>query len=251
MGRSTRTLPRELLTDEESDRLLEQCGTSLAGLRNRALLLLLEGTGLRIAEALALEPRDLDWDSRRANVRHGKGNRQRLVPVAAKAIRAVDRWLKVRAQNGIKGDAPVCCNLQGGRLSTSYARKLLPRLAEAAGITKRVHPHAFRHRFTVRLIRSGVPLTSVSKALGHSSLATTHRYCARLGAGPAVEDVRAALIELDRGRGSARTANDRFAGAPGSAELGLPEGAMGRSDGVRTRRPGQKRDRVKCARGRR
>lgn len=205
--RAKRSLPRELLTDEESDRLLEQCDGSLVGLRNRALLLLLEGTGCRISEVLALEPRDLDWETRRANVRHGKGDRQRVVPVARRALGAVRTWLVERQAAGIAPEAHVCCNLSGGRLSSSYARKLMPKLADLAQIKKRVHPHGFRHRFTVRMIRAGVPLTSVSQVLGHSSLVTTHRYCARLGAGPAIEDVRRALRELDRGRGLSK---DRF-----------------------------------------
>jgi site-specific recombinase XerD len=197
-----RSLPRELLTDEESDRLLEQCDSSPTGLRNRTLLLLLEGTGCRIAEVLALEPRDLDWDTRRANVRHGKGNKQRVVPVATKALRMTKRWLRARQKAGIRTDAPVCCNRAGGHLSTSYVRKLLPKLAQRAGITKHVHPHCFRHRYTVRLMRAGVALPSISQALGHSSLATTHRYFARLGAGPAIKNVRAALRAIDRGRGA-------------------------------------------------
>lgn len=243
-----RSLPRELLTDEESDRLLAQCGETPTGLRNRALILLLEGTGARIAEVLALEPRDVDWEARRANVRHGKGNRQRVVPVAARALQAVRVWLVARLGAGIPAGAPVCCNLRGGRLSTSYARKLLPKLAKAAGIAKRVHPHAFRHRFTVSLIQAGVPFVSVSQALGHRNLQTTHRYCARLGTGPAIREVRAALRAIDRGRGRAFDAKDRFAGQTETAGFDLPAGPLGRCSSTDRRPAQQKRDHSRCQR---
>lgn len=198
-----RTLPREILTDAEVAALLDECGETLAGLRNRALIRLLDGTGLRISEALDLEPRDIDWDDRLVNVRHGKGDRQRVVPVGRGPLDAVQDWMRARSYIGIDPEAPICCNLNGRRLSTSYVRKRLPVLAERAGIAKRTHAHGFRHRFTTRLIRRKVVITSVSQILGHTNLATTHRYCTRLGSGPAIDDVRTALRELDRERGRA------------------------------------------------
>ena len=196
-----RTLPREILTDAEVEALLDECGETLAGLRNRALIRLLDGTGLRISEALDLEPWDIDWHNRLVNVRHGKGDRQRIVPVSRRALDAVRDWMRARSYIGIDEDANVLCNLKGRRLSSSYIRRRLPVLAERAGIAKRTHAHGFRHRFTTRLIRRKVVITSVSQVLGHTNLATTHNYCTRLGAGPAIDDVRTALRELDRGRG--------------------------------------------------
>lgn len=198
-----RTLPREILTDAEVEALLAECGETIAGIRNRALIRLIDGTGLRISEALDLEPRDIDWDSRLVNVRHGKGDRQRVVPIGRKTLEAVEDWMRARSYVGIAPEAPVLCNLRGRRLSTSYVRKKLPDLADEAGIAKRTHAHGFRHRFTTRLIRRKVVITSVSQILGHTNLATTHRYCTRLGSGPAIDDVRGALRELDRGRGVA------------------------------------------------
>lgn len=191
----TRTLPREILTDAESDALLEQCDGSRVGLRNRAMLLLLEGTGCRISEALALEPRDFDWDEEVVNVREGKGGKQRLVPVAPEALVATRTWLDARRRYGIGGRAPVCCNARGTALARSYVRRLIPTLARQAGIRKRVHAHGFRHRFTVRLVRHGVVITSVCYVLGHESVATTHDYCTRIGASHAIDDVRAVLDE--------------------------------------------------------
>jgi len=200
MGKK-RTLPRELLTDSEAEAVLAECEETLSGMRDRALILLLDGTGCRISEALSLEPRDIDWEHRTANVRRGKGAKQRVVPVSRRALDAVSDWLRLRTVGGIGPDAPVCCNLKGVRMSSSYVRKRLPRLAGRAGVTKRTHAHGYRHRFTTRLVRKGVVVTSVQQVLGHSSVAVTDTYCKRLGTGPAMDDVRRALRAMDRGRG--------------------------------------------------
>lgn len=196
-----RTLPREILTDAEAEAVLAECGETLSGMRDRALILLLDGTGCRVSEVLALEPKDIDWEHRTANVRRGKGSKQRVVPVSRRALEAVQDWLRLREVGGIGPDAPVCCNLRGVQMSSSYVRKRLPRLAGKAGVPKRTHAHGYRHRFTVRLVRKRVPVTSVRDVLGHSNLVTTHGYCTRLGAGPALDDVRRALRAIDRGRG--------------------------------------------------
>lgn len=191
-----RTLPREILTDAESDALLEQCDGSRVGLRNRALLLLLEGTGCRISEVLALEPRDFDYDEHLVNVRVAKGGKQRLIPVSPEALVATRTWLDARREYGIADNAPVVCDVRtGDGLKRHTVRRMIPELALKAGIRKRVHAHGFRHRFTVRLVRHGVVITSVSYVLGHESVATTHDYCTRIGAGHAIDDVRAVLDE--------------------------------------------------------
>lgn len=190
---TSRTLPREILTDAESDALLDQCDGSRVGLRNRAMLLLLEGTGCRIGETLALEPRDFDWDEEIVNVRRGKGDKQRVVPISPEALVATRTWLDARSRFGIGARAPVCCNAKGTSLAPSSVRRLISTLARKTGIRKRVHAHGFRHRFTVRLVRHGVVITSVSYVLGHDSVATTHDYCVSIGASHAIDDVRAVL----------------------------------------------------------
>jgi site-specific recombinase XerD len=192
-----RTLPREILTDAESDALIEQCDGSRVGLRNRAMLLLLEGTGCRIGETLALEPRDFDWDEEIVNVREGKDGKQRIIPVSPEALVATRTWLDARRRFGIGARAPICCNAKGTSLAKPYVRRMIPTLARKVGILKRVHAHGFRHRFTVRLVRHGVVITSVSYVLGHESVATTHDYCVSIGASHAIDDVRAVLDAED------------------------------------------------------
>ncbi len=194
---------REILSDAEAEAVLAECEESLSGLRDRALILFLDGSGCRISEALELEPRDLYWNARTANVRCGKGGKQRIVPVSRRALDAVSDWIRLRMVGGIGTAAHVFCNLKGVRMSSSYVRKRLPRLAAKAGVAKRTHPHGYRHRFTTRMVRRGVVVTSVQQVLGHSSVAVTDTYCRRLGAGPALNDVRRALRAMDRGRGLA------------------------------------------------
>jgi hypothetical protein len=110
-----------------------------------------------------------------------------------------------------------------------------------------VHPHAFRHRFTLRMIQSGVPLASVSQALGHRSLQTTHRYCVRLGSGHAIEEVGSAHQAIDRGRGVALDAQDRFAEAAANDVPGLPAPSWSRCMAPSA---SEKRNHVKRALGR-
>jgi len=113
--------------------------------------------------------------------------------VSPEALVATRAWLEARDALGVAQDAPIVCNEKGCALKPEYIRSLLPRLAKQASIAKRVHAHGFRHRFTVRLVRHGVPLPSVSHVLGHKNLATTHTYCQRIGASHAIKDVGAAL----------------------------------------------------------
>jgi len=193
MTRPKRTLPREILTDDESDRLVAQCGPDHEGMRNRCLILLLEGTACRVSEVVALEPKDIDWAEEQANVRRGKGDEQGIVQVAPEALVATRAWLDARGELGIPADAPICCGMDGAPLHPDKVRKTLHKLARQAWIRKRVHPHGFRHRLSVRLVRAKVPLTSVSIQLRHKNIATTHTYLQRIGASQAIDDVLAAL----------------------------------------------------------
>lgn len=195
VGSGRRTLPREILTDAESDDLVAQCGPDPEGMRNRCLILLLEGTACRVSEVVALEPRDINWEQEQANVRHGKGDEQGIVQVAPEALVATRAWLDARSELGIEANTQICCELNGAPLHPDKVRKLLHKLAKQAGIRKRVHPHGFRHRLSVRLVRAKVPLTSISTQLRHRNIATTHTYLQRIGASQAIDDVLAALDE--------------------------------------------------------
>ena len=92
------------------------------------------------------------------------------------AFAIVERWLDKRKQLGINGRSPIFCTLAGKPVKTPYIRALLPRLAQRAGIEKRVHAHGLRHMHAAELMAEGVPVNVIQKQLGHSNLGTTSRY---------------------------------------------------------------------------
>ena len=140
-----RTLPAEPLTPHEALALLSACSSKApTGLRNRALLTLLWRGGLRVAESLALLPKDVDPEAGTVRVLRGKGSKARTVGLDPTAMAVVQRWVDRRRELGIKGRAPLLCTLKGKPLHSSYCRALLPRLARKAEILKRAHPHGLR-----------------------------------------------------------------------------------------------------------
>ncbi len=124
--------------------------------------------GLRISEALALRPSDLDGNA--LTVVRGKGGKRRVVGVDAWTAAALSAWNSVRPASKW-----LFCNLDGKQLESSYPRHLLRRLAKRAGIPKRVHPHGLRHSFASDSVGE-LPLPIVQQALGHEHISTTAKY---------------------------------------------------------------------------
>jgi site-specific recombinase XerD len=172
-----RRLPAELLSGEEVRALLRACSSRApTGIRNGALIAALYRGGLRISEALALLPKDVDPTQGTLTVLHGKGDRRRAVGMDPAAFALLERWMDRRRALGLSGRRPVFCTLAGEPLDSSYVRRLLPRLAAKAGVEKRVHAHGLRHAHAAELAAEGVPVNVVQQQLGHGSLATTDRY---------------------------------------------------------------------------
>lgn len=187
------TFPVEILTDSEVQALIRACsGRAPTGIRNRALIVLLYRGGLRIGETLALEPKDVDTASGAIRVLRGKGGKARTVGIDAGAMSVVERWVEMRRKRGIRS-GPLLCTLQGGRVSSAYVRKLLPRLASRAGIEKRVHPHGLRHTHAAQLASEGVPLNIIARQLGHSNVATTSRYIDHIAPQDVVDAMKARI----------------------------------------------------------
>jgi integrase/recombinase XerD len=169
-----RRFPAEPLTLADVEALRAACSRRApTGIRNRALLAVLFRSGLRISEALALYPKDLDPAGRSIRVLHGKGNKARTAPLPTDAAEALDRWLDCRKRLRLTGRHPVFCTLNGEPLWDSYVRTLCKRLAAKAGVEKRVHPHGFRHGWALGQVESGTSLPVIQLLLGHSSLSTT------------------------------------------------------------------------------
>ncbi|SHN61286.1 integrase/recombinase XerD [Geodermatophilus obscurus] len=151
------------------------------GLRDRALLEVLYGTGARISEAVGLAVDDLDRGQSVVRLA-GKGGKQRIVPVGSYALRAVEDYL-VRARpalaaagrTGVRGGA-LFLNARGGSLSRQSAWAILRTAAERAGLTAQVSPHTLRHSFATHLLDGGADVRVVQELLGHASVTTTQVY---------------------------------------------------------------------------
>ncbi len=185
-------LPPEILTAEEVRTLIRACSSRApTGARNRALLVVLYRGGLRISEALALRPKDLDAGAGSVTVLHGKGDKRRTIGLDAGAFALLERWLTIRASLGITGRQGVFCTLDGSPLDSSYVRHLLPRLAARAGIDKRVHAHGLRHTHAAELATERTPANVIQAQLGHESLATTDRYLRHIAPQDLIDRIRA------------------------------------------------------------
>jgi integrase/recombinase XerC len=190
--RRPRKLPAEVYTQDEVMSLIRACSTrAKSGVRNRALITVLYRAGLRLFEALALLPKDLDRDSGTLRVLHGKGDKSRTVGMDPGAFAVVERWMDMRAALGIGARSPVFCTLAGEPIEPAYIRALLPRLARRAGITRRIHAHGFRHTHAFELAGEGIPIHVISEQLGHANISTTDNYIRHLAPQQVIETMRA------------------------------------------------------------
>lgn len=179
----------------ELELLLEQPGRDVSGLRDRAILELLYGAGLRVSELVGLNVGSLDCLARYVRVL-GKGSKERIVPVGLPAVQAVQNYLNAREQArqqalekaartgrplrlpwpGIQWNDPLFLNKNGGRLSDRSVRTLIDKYVEQAALQKHISPHALRHSFATHLLENGADLRAVQELLGHASMSTTQIY---------------------------------------------------------------------------
>ena len=177
MPRQDKKLPR-FLYQEEARRLVEAPDTStLQGLRDRAILELIYGSGLREAEAAALNVGDLDLRNGYVTVL-GKGSRRRKEPMGGPAMRAVREYLRARTEQGLPDSelSPLFLNRQGGRLTARSYQNIVNKYAKAAGLEKSISPHGLRHSFATHLLDNGADIRAVQELLGHASVTTTQIY---------------------------------------------------------------------------
>ena len=153
-------------------------GSTYSGRRDRLFFQLLYNTGARVSELVALNRQDFDCTCQTVTL-HGKGRKERTVPLWPKTARQVRQWLDQLPQSP---STPVFANRFGTRVSRSGVEKRLRQTAhEAAHVcpslrTRRVSPHVFRHTTAMHLLQSGVDITSIALWLGHASIVTTHKY---------------------------------------------------------------------------
>ena len=175
--RLPRSLPRPL-TVEEVERLVEAPDdSSPAGMRDRAILELLYGAGLRISELTGLDVDDVDLEEGAVRVL-GKGGKEREVPVGRHARAAVGAYV-TRARPILAAAATrgaLFLNTRGGRLTRQSCARMLARHVAAAGVERRVTLHSLRHSFATHLLEGGADVRVVQELLGHASVATTQVY---------------------------------------------------------------------------
>ena len=178
--RKPRPIPKAI-SIEEVERLLDQPGRDLLGIRDRAILEVLYGSGVRISELVALDVDDLDIDLGSVLVRSGKGGKGRVVPVGRAARQAVGSYLtsarpELAAQAVRSPAGALFLNARGGRLSRQGCWKILKEHAREAGLAEAVSPHTLRHSCATHMLDAGADIRVVQELLGHASLATTQVY---------------------------------------------------------------------------
>ncbi len=181
--RVPRGLPKALPETDVARLLGAVAGVDPVARRDRAVLEVLYGTGLRISElvGLSLPDVDIDGESLRA---FGKGSKERVVPLMGMAARSLGEWLGPAGRPALeperwarRSDADaVFLNARGGRLSRQGAWGIVRRHAEAVGLADRLSPHVLRHSCATHLLDHGADVRVVQELLGHASISTTQRY---------------------------------------------------------------------------
>ncbi|HEX6236467.1 MAG TPA: tyrosine recombinase [Acidimicrobiales bacterium] len=183
MPRVPAGLPKALSQDEVSALLAAVPGDDPVARRDRAILEVLYGTGLRISELVGLRLGDVDLESCLLRA-FGKGAKERVVPIGRHAAAALADWLSpggrgalVPAQWARRGDAEaVFLNRRGGRLSRQGAWLVVKRWGTAVGLEDRLTPHVLRHSCATHMLDHGADIRAVQEMLGHASVSTTQVY---------------------------------------------------------------------------
>ena len=182
----------EVLSLEEIERMIAQIDMSKAeGHRNRAIIEILYGSGLRVSELVNLRLSDIYVVEGYIRV-CGKGNKQRLVPISQEAMTWFAYWLEDRHALDIKPEATdiVFLNRYGRQLTRAMIFTIVKRLAAQADIHKTISPHTLRHSFATHLLQNGADLRIIQQLLGHETIGTTEIYTH-----VEVQDLREAILK--------------------------------------------------------
>lgn len=170
--KGSKKLPKTLDVDQMAG-LLNAEPDSMLEIRDLAMFELFYSSGLRLSELVMLDSADLSLSEGLLKVRHGKGGKQRQVPIGSKAIKAIRRWQSCRP-------ACDCCALfvsaRGARLGQRSVQQRLERWCHKNGLAEHIHPHMLRHSFASHLLESSQDIRAVQELLGHADVSTTQIY---------------------------------------------------------------------------
>ena len=175
-----KTLPKVLPVEEVFALMDAPTEKTVLGLRDRAILEVLYGGGLRISELCGLDLGDLDPRGRVVHVM-GKGSKERICPLNEAAFEALEQYLARRGEllfepHPKQAPDALFLNFRGGRLTPRSIARHLDKYVLEAGLARNASPHAMRHSFATHLLGAGMDIRSIQELLGHSSLSTTQRY---------------------------------------------------------------------------
>ena len=171
----------QTLTDNAVEKLLESIDSQELpyGARDRAMLEMLYGSGLRVSELTALRPEQVDWEEAFVRVT-GKGGKTRYVPLGGEAAQALRHYREHARPLLVREGRPLpkvlFLSKLGGQLTRERIRQIIKNRARAAGIEENVFPHILRHSFATHLLENGADLRVIQDMLGHADLATTQIY---------------------------------------------------------------------------
>lgn len=171
-------LPESLSLPEINELIAAIDASSAEGMRNKAIIEVLYGCGLRVSELCNLRISDLNTEAEYIKVK-GKGNKERLLPIGATALKMVNIYLTtVRVHSKIKkgNEDFIFLNRLGTKISRISIFTIIKTLAEKIGLKKNISPHTLRHSFATHLVEGGADLRAVQEMLGHSSIITTEIY---------------------------------------------------------------------------
>jgi integrase/recombinase XerD len=181
-----------VLSVEEIDRMIAQIDMSKSeSHRNRAIIEMLYGSGLRVSELVNLQLSNIFLQEGYMRIT-GKGNKQRLVPISPVATEWFGYWMQDRSTLDVKPEAIdiAFLNRRGGQLTRAMIFTIIKSLAQEAGIQKTISPHTLRHSFATHLLQNGADLRIIQQLLGHESISTTEIYTH-----VNIQDLREAIIK--------------------------------------------------------
>jgi len=173
--KQSRKLPKALDVDQISG-LLEAGASSILEIRDLAMFELFYSSGLRLSEMTALDLADIDLSDHSLIVRAGKGGKSRLLPIGAKAMDALEKWLAQRLKMAAAAEPALFVSSRGTRLGQRSVQLRLVQWCRKKGIAEHLHPHMLRHSFASHLLESSQDLRAVQELLGHSNISTTQIY---------------------------------------------------------------------------